>query len=176
MRNTVVIRIEALAAALAAREQQDSGADVTTRIKARLEAYQREEAQYEAMSTEEKLVAKEQQLGELPADAFLSEYRRRELELTILELRGASPELLKVARDQATAAVRFCRPMPPIPSHAEAVAIIEAQKPPRAPTEASAPSPRQRRADVVELDDYRKRDVLADYRGRQQPQLEPPVV
>jgi hypothetical protein len=79
--------------------------------------------------------------------------------------------LVEVARDRANEDVRFHRPLRPIPSEADVAAIIAAEK---AHVASPAPAPsRQRRADVIEIADFLRRDVLAEYRDRQRPQLEP---
>lgn len=164
-------RIEQLEAEAAAREPSDDD-DVTARVGTRLEQMKREQEAYEALPTDEKITALEKQMAELPPDPIWYDYCRRSLEIDVLELRGASAELLQLAREQATDAVRFRRAMPTIPSQQEVDALIEAQRPACERTAASAESPR-RRAEVIQLADRRPRDVLADYRGRQQHPTEP---
>jgi hypothetical protein len=170
---SVVNRVEALKAALDERKPPEPE-DVAARLLERMEEWKREQGRYASLTVAEKIVCKQRELDLLPADAVLAEYRRRCVELDILELRGASPEWLQVARDQALECVRRQHPMPKIVTHDEAVAILAAEKAQVESIAGPASLPmRQRRADVIELDDYRPRDALADYRGRQQSQLEP---
>jgi hypothetical protein len=176
-----------LAALKAARAQHDSAEDVAARIRGRSEASQREQAEYEAMTAPEKIIAKQKQLAELdagpPAGSMWAAeyrtrcpYRRRALEIDIAELEGTEPAVIQLARDQACEAGRFGKPLPKIPSPEEAGEIIAAQRAQETATARVSAPVRQRRAHVIEISDYLAHDKLADFRGGQQPQLEPPHV
>jgi hypothetical protein len=159
-----------LAALRAARGCQKSPGEIAATLLARLQELETEREAFEQLPTAEQIAFKQKQLAELPADIPLADLERREIELDIIELQGGSSGLLTVARDRANEDARFRRPMRAIPSEREVAAFLEAE---RARVERITPAPRQQQADVIQLDDYRPRDVLADYRGRPQVRLEP---
>jgi hypothetical protein len=215
--------LEALAAekSLANRvsyaERMADSKGVAERIGAMLDALEQKRMAYEALPVSAKIEHKRQQLANERADwetrdpdryqgeleyRFLErtdphrfECRCRNLELDILELQGAAPEILWAGRSQHQDSYCFRKALPAIPTLEEAVDIIArgavyycfrpeslgdrragpAYTTPQTP--ATEPSPRQRRAGVIELDDYRReRDVLADYRSRDEPKIEPDFV
>jgi hypothetical protein len=105
-------------------------------VAARLEAGRRAQEAYEALPAAEKILAKQRQLAELRPhllDTDRSEYAYccRLIELDVLELQGAAPELIQLARWQADEAKRACKPLPPIPTAEDLAALRAAAETPR---------------------------------------------
>jgi hypothetical protein len=152
--HSVLSRIEALAAVLAAR-QRECDEDVVARLTARLEAALRKRQEYEALPVAAKIAAKQQALAELAVGSDLYAYRYRSLELDVMELQGASANVLQIAREQSCEAMRFRRPMPAIPTEIEATEILEAARA-HVACPAPDPAPRKKPDNVIVLANRRE--------------------
>jgi hypothetical protein len=122
-------RLAALEDALAARKQSKrihTELDLAE-LEARWAAYERKKQVFEALTTAEKIKAKEVELAELQQRESdpLMRYRIRLAEVCIEELQGVAAEVCEEARAEATAAVtgrRYEKPgewQPPVREHRE---------------------------------------------------------
>jgi hypothetical protein len=97
-------------------------------LEERFQALAAREKAFQALTPEEQIASITKELNALSDGDYLVDYRRRHLTIEILSREGETPEVVSVARAQAMEAVRGNNEMPPIPSHSQALKLIQGGK------------------------------------------------